>query len=66
MRELPQDLEGIGPVQTFFVDVTDMAAPLALPEPSWPQRIGSTFGMVGRGLPHVFPRRRPRTLTPAG
>jgi hypothetical protein len=66
MRELPQDLEGIGPVTTFFVDVTDMAAPVALPEPSWPQRISSTFGMVGRGLPHVLPRRRPRALTPAG
>src|SRR5919112_2185367 len=27
MREMPQDLEGIGPVQTFFVDVGDMTAP---------------------------------------
>ena len=66
MRELAQDLEGIGPVTSWFVDVTDMAAPVALPEPTWPQRIGHTLGMVGRGLPHVLPRRRPRTLAAAG
>ena len=67
MQEIAQDLEGIGRVQTFFVDVEDIAAPLApLPAPSWPRRIGGTFGMVGRGLPHVLPRRRPRSLTSAG
>lgn len=67
MREIAQDLEGIGRVQTFFVDVEDIAAPLApLPDPSWPRRIGSTLGMVGRGLPHVLPRRHPRRLTFAG
>jgi hypothetical protein len=66
MQEIAQDLEGIGRVQTFFVDVEDMAAPLApLPDPSWPRRIGGTLGMVGRGLPHVLPRRRPRSLTSA-
>src|SRR6266700_632961 len=53
MQEIAQDLEGIGRVQTFFVDVGDIAAPLApLPEPSWPRRIGGTLTMVGRGLPH--------------
>ncbi len=67
MQELAQDLEGIGRVQTHFMDVTDIAATLApLPEPSWPQRLGGTLGMVGRGLPHVLPRRRPRSLTSAG
>jgi hypothetical protein len=66
MRELSQDLEGIGPVQSWFVDVADLAAPVELPDPTWPQRIGSTLGMVGRGLPHVLPRRRPRTLTATG
>jgi hypothetical protein len=67
MQEIAQDLEGIGRVQTFFVDVGDMAAPLApIPDPSWPQRIGSTLGMVGRGLPHVLPRRRARSFAPAG
>jgi hypothetical protein len=66
MRELADDLEGIGPVQSWFVDVGDLAAPVDLPDPTWPRRIGSTLGMVGRGLPHVLPRRRLRTLTPAG
>ena len=67
MQEVPQDLEGIGRVQTYFADVQQMAAPLPpLPDPSWPQRIGGTLGMVGRGLPHVLPRRRPRPLASAG
>lgn len=60
MHEIAQDLEGIGPVQTYFVDVDEIAAPAAQPsDPSWPRRIGGTLGMVGRGLPHVLPRRRP-------
>jgi len=67
MHEIAQDLEGIGRVQTFFVDVEEIAAPLApLPDPSWPRRLGSTLGMVGRGLPHVLPRRHPRRLTSVG
>ena len=60
-------LEGIGQVQTSYVGIETIAAPLApLPDPSWPRRIGSTLGMVGRGLPHVLPHRRPRTLASAG
>jgi hypothetical protein len=67
MRETVQDLEGIGQVQTHFICVEDIASTLPpVQDPSWPQRISSTVGMVGRGLPHVVPRRRPRTLTAAG
>ena len=63
MQELTQELEGIGPVRTYFLDVGDLAAPLApLPDPSWPRRIGGTLGMVGRGLPHIL-RRRPATAS---
>jgi hypothetical protein len=63
MQELTQELEGIGPVRTYFMDVGDIAAPLApLPDPSWPQRIGGTLGMVGRGLPYVVRRRRTTAL----
>jgi hypothetical protein len=59
MQELTQELEGIGPVRTYFMDVGDIAAPLAsLPDPSWPRRIGGTLGMVGRGLPHIVRRRQ--------
>jgi Protein of unknown function (DUF2652) len=57
MHEVAQDLEGIGAVVSYFMDVEDIAAPL--PEPSWPRRIGATLGMVGRGLPYVLRRRRP-------
>ena len=67
MHEVAQDLEGIGRVQTFFVDVADIPAPLApLRDPSWPRRLGGTLAMVGRGLPHVVPRRRQRSLASAG
>jgi hypothetical protein len=67
MHEIAQDLEGIGGVQTYFVDVEDIAAPLApLPDPSWPRRVGGTFAMVGRGIPHVIRRRSPRSLSSAG
>ncbi|WP_029432260.1 DUF2652 domain-containing protein [Blastococcus sp. URHD0036] len=63
IHEIAQDLEGIGPVQTFYVDVEDIAAPLApASEPSFLVRIGATLDMVGRGLPHVIPRRRARSL----
>jgi hypothetical protein len=67
MQEIAHDLEGIGPVRTYFMDVEDIAAPLGpLPDPTWPQRIGGTFGMVGRGLPHILRRRRPRETAAAG
>ncbi|SFO74316.1 Protein of unknown function [Geodermatophilus dictyosporus] len=66
VREVPQDLEGFGPVRTFVVDVAELAAPAPLPDPTWARRLGSTLGMVGRGLPHVLPHRRPRQLAPAG
>ncbi len=58
-RPVAMDLEGIGPVQTHVVDVADLAPPAPLPDPSWAQRIGGTFAMVGRGLPHIVRRRRP-------
>jgi hypothetical protein len=59
MQEIGQDLEGIGPVRTWFMDVEDIAAPLAaLPDPTWPRRIGGTVGMVGRGLPYILRLRR--------
>jgi hypothetical protein len=67
VHEIGQDLEDIGHVQTFYVDVEDMAAPPApTPAPSMLVRLGATFDMVGRGLPHVLPRRRARPLAPTG
>jgi hypothetical protein len=67
MQEISQSLEGIGPVRAYFMDVEDIAAPLApLADPSWPRRIGGTVGMVGRGLPYILRRRRPRAAASAG
>lgn len=64
MQEIVQDLEGIGPVRSYFMNVEDIVPPLALlPDPSWPRRIGGTFGMIGRGLPYIVGRRR--GLSPA-
>jgi|SRR5829696_701212 len=61
VHELSQDLEGIGPVRTYFVDVKDLAGPLAPPpKPSSLGRLGSTVGLVGRGLPYMLGLRRPR------
>jgi hypothetical protein len=64
MQELLQDLEGIGPVRTYFMSVEEITGSLGpLPDPSWPRRIGGTFGMVGRGLPYIL--RRGRVTAPA-
>jgi hypothetical protein len=66
MQEISQDLEGIGPVRTYFVDVDDIAGSLApVPDPSWSRRIGGTVGMVGMGLPYILRRRRPRDTASA-
>jgi Protein of unknown function (DUF2652) len=59
-REISMDLEGIGPVKTYFVEVSDLAGPVApVPDPSPLQRVGGTLGMVGRGLPYALRLRRP-------
>ena len=58
-HEVAHDLEGIGPVRTYFVDVEDIAGPLpSTPDPSFPRRLASTVGMVGRGLPYMLRLRR--------
>jgi hypothetical protein len=64
MLDLDLDLEGIGQVRGHFLDVGDLAVPPA--RPSWPQRVGGTFAMVGRGLPYAVGRRRPPAPAPAG
>ena len=67
VQQLEQDLEGIGRVTAHYMDVADLAGPLGpLPDPSWPRRIGGTFAMVGRGIPYVIHRQRPRSLTSVG
>jgi hypothetical protein len=66
VHEVAHDLEGIGPVRTFFVDVEDIAGPLPpTPDPSLPRRLASTVGLVGRGLPYMVGLRRPRAAKSA-
>jgi hypothetical protein len=61
VHELSQDLEGIGPVRTYFVDVQDLAGLLPPPpDPSVLGRIGDTVSLVGRGLPYMLRLRRRR------
>jgi hypothetical protein len=60
VHEVSQDLEGIGPVRAYFVDVEDLDE--ALPPQSAPsllRRLGSTVGLVGRGLPYMVGLRHP-------
>jgi hypothetical protein len=62
MQHLGLELEGIGQVRTHYMDIGDLAVPA--PQPSWPQRIGGTFAMVGRGLPYAVGWRRSQALVP--
>lgn len=62
--EITPELEGIGAVRAFFVDVADLAEPLALPAPSWRTRLGSTFLAVGQGLPYMLGAKQSRGRVP--
>jgi Protein of unknown function (DUF2652) len=62
-QEMPLTLEGIGDVHAYVINVSDLAPPA--PDPTWPQRIGATFAMVGRGLPYAIGRDRRRGLAGA-
>jgi hypothetical protein len=66
VHEVSQDLEGIGPVRTYFVEVEDLAGPLApVPDPSSLRRVGETVAILGRGLGYKLRPRRPRQTAPA-
>src|SRR5215212_9370365 len=66
VREISQDLEGIGPVRTYFVKVEDLAGPVApMPDPSWLRRFGETGAILGRGLRYKLGLRRTRRTAPA-
>src|SRR5215203_4097260 len=65
VHEMSQDLEGIGPVRTYFVEVEDLAGPLApIPEPSGLRRVGETVAILGRGVRCKLRVRRPRRTAP--
>ncbi|WP_022883743.1 DUF2652 domain-containing protein [Glaciibacter superstes] len=60
-HEISPELEGIGTVRAYFVDVGDLDRSLPpLPAPSWRGRLGRTFAAAGLGLPYMLGLRRPR------
>jgi hypothetical protein len=66
VHEISQDLEGIGPVRTYFVEIEDLAGPLApVPDPSSLRRVGETVAILGRGLQYKLGLRRTRPTAPA-
>jgi Protein of unknown function (DUF2652) len=65
VHEVSQDLDGIGPVREYFVEIEDLAGSLPpgsppLPTPSLPGRLGRTLSVAGRGLPYMLGLRRTR------
>jgi hypothetical protein len=63
-HEVAQDLEGIGPVRSYVVDVADLPdSRPALPNPSLAARIGRTLAVAGSGMPYMLGLRRRRAAS---
>jgi len=59
-RGIEQDLEGLGPVQTYFVDFGELIAELpAAPEVAWYRRSLATFRVTLRSLPYLLGVKKP-------
>lgn len=59
--EISPDVEGIGTVRAYFVDVADLDdTPPAEHRPSWGARLGNTFVAAGQGLPYMLGLKQPR------
>ncbi len=57
--EVAQDLEGIGPVRAYYVDVADLPGSLPpLPDPPLVGRIGRTLAVAASGMPYMLGLRR--------
>jgi hypothetical protein len=62
-QEVSQDLEGIGPVRSYFVDVADLPASLPpLPVPTLLGRVGRTLAVASSGMPYMLGLRRRRRI----
>jgi hypothetical protein len=67
VKELPQELEGIGTVNGYVGDVEAVAGSLPpLPDLSLLQRLGRTVDVAGRGMPFMLGLRRRRRPVLAG
>ncbi|HEX6149792.1 DUF2652 domain-containing protein [Nocardioides sp.] len=61
VHEIAPELEGVGPVRAFYVDVGDLEwSRPPLPAPSWRGRLGRTFAAAGLGMPYMLGLRRRR------
>jgi hypothetical protein len=59
VHEVSQDLEGIGPSRSYFVDIADLPAALApLPAPTILGRVGRTLAVAAIGMPYMLGLRR--------
>jgi class 3 adenylate cyclase len=66
VHEISHDLEGIGPVRAYFVEIEDPAGSVPpLPDPPLLRRLGRTVDVVGRGLPYMLGLRRRRQTASA-
>jgi hypothetical protein len=60
-QPLAQEFEGLGPVQTYFVDIKDVAAELPpKPKVTWLGKMRETWGLVFRTLPYLIGLKKPR------
>ena len=66
VHEVSQDVEGIGSVRAYFVEMQELAGSLPpLPDPSWLGRLGRTLEVAGRGLPYMLGLSRGRRTASA-
>jgi class 3 adenylate cyclase len=56
---LEQELEGLGVVRTYFLDLAELGAELPPAEPPLPRRLGETLRVIGRGTPYLLGLKRP-------
>lgn len=58
-RAVEQQLEGLGAVRAYFVDLGDTGGPIPAAErPSVGTRLAETLGVMGRGMPYLLGLRR--------
>lgn len=61
VSEITPDIEGIGGVHAYVLDVTDLdGVTPVVREPTWRARLGSTLSAVGQGLPYMIGAKKPR------
>jgi hypothetical protein len=59
VHEVSQDLEGIGPSRSYFLDVADLPASRdPLPDPTLLGRVGRTLTVAVSGMPYMLGMRR--------